>query len=891
MEPVEIDAWLRDGGRVVASSDRAARAVLTAYHRARRAEGKAAWAAPAVQSWQAFAQEEWQRRATDGRLTLSALQEESLWAQVIQKSGQGAALLDGPLRRLAGLAMEAHELLCAYAPGYLEGKARRGWQQDAAAFHEWLRDFDAACRANDVVSTTRVAAELVLLLENDASARPPLLLVGFDRLTPVQRSVLEAWGEFHAEDAGEKAEDVSHFAATETAAELAACAAWCRQELEANAEARLLVITQDAKLRRGEIERAFLREASRSSAVRFEFSLGVPLATIAVVRSAFLLLRWLDAALEERELDWLFSTEYAGSSQESMALRAFHRTLRNKGRQRTQWALETWLRQSASPTSLPAAWSRRMQEAQRLLRANAKKNLSPLEWCALVPQLLDTMGWAGAQTLSSVEHQAVQRWERALESIGSLGYDGRRVAWQQFLAELGNVLQSTLFSPESEDTPILIAGPAESAGVTADAIWFLGADEATWPASGPLHPLIPADVQRAAKMPHALAQLDAELARGITMRLLHSAAKVRFSYARLKEDMEARASRLISQLAGEAQAMPAELAQRWDDLPRVERVVDAGSIPLRATAQESEVQGGSAILTAQSQCPFQAFATARLDARGWDEAEAGLSAAERGNLLHEVMHSAWGGARTGGMETLDELLALKDLEAFVAEHVSRVMREKVPARVREEAPQRYLQLEEMRLAKLVKEWLEFEATRLPFRVRETEVKKEADVAGLRLRLRLDRVDALNDGTLLVMDYKTGNVAPKAWELPRPEDVQLPLYAGFALPEGSELGGLTFARLRAGESGFAGCIGDARNTLLPNLSGSSALVKNALTAGKLLEWREAIEQLARDFLAGKADVNPRDFPKTCENCGLQSVCRVYEQDAALHDEEETAYDPG
>jgi hypothetical protein len=47
-------------------------------------------------------------------------------------------------------------------------------------------------------------------------------------------------------------------------------------------------------------------------------------------------------------------------------------------------------------------------------------------------------------------------------------------------------------------------------------------------------------------------------------------------------------------------------------------------------------------------------------------------------------------------------------------------------------------------------------------------------------LRLDRIDRLNDGSLLVIDYKTGDVSPKSWDLPRPDDVQLPLYAGFAL---------------------------------------------------------------------------------------------------------------
>ena len=43
-----IDAWLRGGGLVVTASDRAARALATNFHRARRAEGLSAWPAPTV---------------------------------------------------------------------------------------------------------------------------------------------------------------------------------------------------------------------------------------------------------------------------------------------------------------------------------------------------------------------------------------------------------------------------------------------------------------------------------------------------------------------------------------------------------------------------------------------------------------------------------------------------------------------------------------------------------------------------------------------------------------------------------------------------------------------------------------------------------------------------
>ena len=208
---------------------------------------------------------------------------------------------------------------------------------------------------------------------------------------------------------------------------------------------------------------------------------------------------------------------------------------------------------------------------------------------------------------------------------------------------------------------------------------------------------------------------------------------------------------------------------------------------------------------------------------------------------------------------------------------------------------------------LVTEWLNLERKRVEFYLARTELDVSRSIAGLTLDFRLDRIDRLIDGSLLVIDYKSGNASPKLWEMPRPDDVQLPLYAGFGLdaelraaiacefgdaegPEDSDapaapLGGLVFAKVRAGELCFAGRVGDARATLLPVLAAGSALVKKRFSAEELMDWRDYIEQMARDFLDGWAEVDPRDYPKTCERCDLQALCRVRENREEAEDDEE------
>jgi hypothetical protein len=123
-------------------------------------------------------------------------------------------------------------------------------------------------------------------------------------------------------------------------------------------------------------------------------------------------------------------------------------------------------------------------------------------------------------------------------------------------------------------------------------------------------------------------------------------------------------------------------------------------------------------------------------------------------------------------------------------------------------------------------------------------------------------------------------------LPRPDDVQLPLYAGFGIDRESEpLGGLVFAKVRAGQHGFAGRVLDAKSLLLPGLGSQSALVKKPFTVEELIDWREYIEQMAMNFIQGRAEVNPREYPATCEHCGLEALCRVRENHALVDDDED------
>jgi ATP-dependent helicase/DNAse subunit B len=143
-----------------------------------------------------------------------------------------------------------------------------------------------------------------------------------------------------------------------------------------------------------------------------------------------------------------------------------------------------------------------------------------------------------------------------------------------------------------------------------------------------------------------------------------------------------------------------------------------------------------------------------------------------------------------------------------------------------------------------------------------EQPRELVVGGLRLRARIDRIDRLDDGSLVVIDYKSTAPSLAAWEGSRPDEPQLPLYAT-SLPEA--VSAVAFAQVRTGDSHFRGY--GAEPLALPGIK--AAEMEDLLDA-----WRGVLALLAGAFRSGHAAVDPKQRA-TCDYCHLHPLCRICE----------------
>ena len=197
--------------------------------------------------------------------------------------------------------------------------------------------------------------------------------------------------------------------------------------------------------------------------------------------------------------------------------------------------------------------------------------------------------------------------------------------------------------------------------------------------------------------------------------------------------------------------------------------------------------------------------------------------------------------------------------------------EAVPSGLRHLVGQGCLDLEGQRLTSLLGEWLDVERRRPPFRVIAREEQLECDLSGIPMRLRMDRVDQVESGECLVIDYKSSRNSLSAWFSDKPSSPQLPLYGVVRVA----VSGLAFAEVRARECRYLG-LADAALDGIQGVSTDFGKAVGRYTGqdswdGLLSDWRRNLEGLAARFLQGEAAVSPQRG--ACDYCGLQPLCRV------------------
>lgn len=850
----------------------------------RQARDALTWEPREILSWRSWLQALWDE-ALDWQaprpILLRPAQEAALWQQVLEDSPPGARLLNP--RSAARTAIEAWHLLHDHGCGL--DPEDPFLDDDSRAFAGWAHRVDTMCEARGWLDPARLPQALEEALEKGQMALPSgLLLVGFDRIPPRHEAFLEALrragcGSSAWQDPGPPG-DFIRTSWADPEAEAAAAVRWARGLLSHDPETRIALVVPDLGGSRTLLERLLedllCPEAVLPGKARrprpYNLSLGRPLADRGLVADALTLLHLAHAPLPLQQVGTLLSSPHLGGAESERGQRGLldatlrRRMIPDAGLERLARMARPSDREGLPrPDACPllADHLDRMLDLSRDLPVRQ----SPARWSESFDGLLQASGWPGERPVDGEDAQVRLRFREVLAELRGLDLVRPSMTFMQALGALTSLCRETIFQPRGPEAPVQVLGFLEAAGLDFDATWMLGVHDEAWPPGARPNPYLPLDLQRRMDMPGSSAPHELEFARRVTRRILAGAPHGVASHARSEGDRELRPSALLAHLPEGSPVLP-------EFRPWREVMHEAGGLqvapdrPPPPCPPGEVARGGTGLFKLQAACPFRAFAELRLGARPLEAVQPGLGARERGTLLHETLEHAWRalGSQSILLEAAPEKLAELTVQAA----------EKALTRMAAQRPDvltgRFRQIERDRLSRLALEWLEVECERSPFEVVGFEVCRRMEVAGLVFEARIDRLDRLQDGSLAVLDYKTGRPNPRHWLGDRPEEPQLPLYCS-----GTEeqTGAVLFAQVRPGDMRLKGVSRHPGfHPQVPCLAASDFAAVADDWAALVSYWRDVLASLGAQFRQGYSAVDPvrRD---TCRYCTLHPVCRVHE----------------
>jgi len=774
--------WLSDSigsnGTVVTANRRLARELDESFSATQLHAGRKAWRSPAIFAWQ-----DWLLSLSNGALNqedvpgrINAHQSQLLWEQCLHNEIKDAAagisshvrMSRDTWQRLADWRISIGEVarsaqsidqktFASVAGRYLGLLERKKWVDDAGL------------------------GELVLQL---ISARKILFggavtFAGFERQRPLMLAISNAMIDAGVVVGFAPLEESGGGCTLQTfdndATEYRSAGAWARRQTEEDPNAKVAIIANGLD-QGAEVIARQVREGATPGwqhghhclydAVNVSY--GRRLSDYPAISIALLVLRWLVKDLPSTDVSVLLRSPLIGTTNVA-------------GRSRLELRLRQLPDRNWSPSMITAelrgkddgvdtggwldqlaAFSKRRRE----LPATAP----PATWVESLDDTLKAFGWPGTAPLSSAEFQLINRWRELLNEFARLALVSSKMAGSAAIAKLESMAGEVVFQPEATNARIQLIGPLEASGMQFDALWISGVTTSHWPPSGSPSALLSRRLQQKHEMPDSTPADTLFFAEQMLQRLVASGKTVVCSHAITVEDAEQTASDLLTPLVSQVETpspIPgwhaADLRKRVDLIQVQDRVPPVGA--------GEKISGGAGTIQRQLSDPIAAFAHGRLGAKFIYPQAVGIPAPMRGNLIHHALHKLY--IDLPSSEAIrawtDEDLADR-IDAALDFAFARQQRNT------DAVLQQLLFLERHRIAELLTQFVAVDGRRGEFRINAVEGVLEFVAGHVRLPLRFDRIDTQDDGSIAILDYKTGSKKQLINKNGEAQEIQLFVYA-------------------------------------------------------------------------------------------------------------------
>lgn len=522
-------------------------------------------------------------------------------------------------------------------------------------------------------------------------------------------------------------------------------------------------------------------------------------------------------------LDWLKNAPAVAPTTAS----ALERRVRREG-------LREWRSVSALQADGAARWQALVKQADAWREPLQRTRPLPL-WLQALRELLQACGhWprlgldpAGARVLETLGlHEDMQaQWELLPQAA-------QRFSLADFSAWAGEALEAATFKPENPDTELVMILPFNQLlGRDVAAVVLAGCDEVRLaPSPEPAGPWTAA--QRALLGLPLREALEQERRSGWRSALQAAHCDVLW---RASDDSgePVLASSLVRSLQLQARA-------DFADDPRAERAVPAQPVskPQAAGALLPLAQLSASAYEDLRRCPYRFFALRQLGLQEAAEIDTELDKRDFGNWLHKVLGTFHDALRASPQPHGAGRARLLDI---TADEVTRSQG-----------------LEEGEFLPFAAAWPQVRDGYLTWLARHeasgavfenAESEHEIQLGPVKLVGRIDRIDRMPDGSVMVMDYKTEAQTRTRERVKMPgEDTQLPFYAALL-----DSGDLRAAYVNVGERGE-----------------TKDFEQMAIVEARQLLAEGILDDLGR--IAGGAPMPALGEGAACEFCAARGLCR-------------------
>ena len=870
----DLHTSLAAGATLLTANRRLANRIVQEYEQEQLSKQKKHWLRPDVLPLTSWLIRSWEIQSEQHQnWLLSDYQALLIWERLIEDSRLG--LLNR--RATAELALQAWQLAHLWELPWQQHQAEHA---DFDIWRTWAQQFQNYCQQHHCTDSSQLATWLAHNSPQSADDWPKILrLVGLDVVpTAVQRLLtqLKQNGVQIQQSTPQQSKScITTLALADTDSELRHMIAWLQQSIAQQPQAKFACIVPNLPELRPKISRLLQQSFYPTDCLHnrvvyqplYDISAGQSLLHCNVTHCAWLILRLALTQTSINDLGLLLRSPYLAASDEEASTRAhIDASLRELGHESLDLTTLIAYCQQHKANGLHTHCPRlaeKLQQLQTLIASFSQKASSRL-WAERFAQQLQSLGWPGSRPLDSHDYQIVERLQAAFSEFAAMDNLLGDLSLGQALYQWQQLVQATVFQFQVQTPRIFILGALEAVGLQFDGTWIMGLHDAAWPQRVQPNPFLPLSAQRAANLPQSSAHRELLFTQQLTQHLLHSAPKVWISYPQTEGDNPLNPSTVLANYPkGAPPATPTNLMQQLNTGSTLNQCLDRQAPALK---NDERARGGSGLLKLQAACPFRAFASLRLHAQSLNEPQPGLDPLARGRLVHRCLELIW---KTLTCQT--SLLRLSDTacHTLIQQKVDQALDEEI-SRNKRKLPKTLLALEKNRLQALLQQWLDLEKQRPDFTVLATEQRQQIQLADLSLNVMIDRIDSIGHDRIII-DYKTGHTALTAWDGPRPEEPQLPLYC---IASHEPIHGIVIAELRGQKLQFKGLL--EHPELLPGSHESQTNNNDETPAWQALqnEWHDTLQRLAHDFVQGVATVSPKSSA-SCTYCDLDALCRIGE----------------